>query len=89
MNKLLITAAILAATAAQAGYYERIPNDGNNGYIPTPQEREQAYRQQQLDNQRAIYNQQRKMLMEQREAEQRQQQLQNQLNDLRANQPWR
>lgn len=51
MNKLLIAAAILAATAAQAGYYDRVPNGSDYHYTPSPEEREQAYRQQQLQMQ--------------------------------------
>jgi hypothetical protein len=73
MLKLTIAAALLASTVAQAGYYERIPNNGANGYIPTPEEREQVYRQQQYEMSRQLQLQ-----------DMRQEQMQREINRLKA-----
>jgi hypothetical protein len=47
MRNLITAAAILAATAAQAGYFERVPSGSEYHYEPSPQERQQMIQQRQ------------------------------------------
>ena len=83
MRKLILAAAILAPTLAQAGYYNRVPNGSEYHYIPSPEEQAQAYRQQQLQRE---YQAERLAESQAREQARQRQEMQNQIDALRANQ---